>query len=413
MSMADAENLQARKPHADHSGESVSVPMLNVEDQYPNPFQQRPQPNQHHSQQRHYNVMIPAVEHWPGLFLQGVRTAAQFSSEKLRQFQEARAKGQYQGLPMTSISSSASSSSRPTTFSFGSKRQLKDSGGRTMLCSGRRLTRILLLLTVLVTIPLYIFVIPRTLKPFQNRDVWVRYFNHEEPIKIDLPYAKRVHVADVKKVAFHQLSQGYQYSGLELGQMFLISPYGRLKPDEEWENDEYRFESSFDQPILVVDPREQLFEFLSKRLQCFSDSSYYYGGGRFGHQDIVFKPPSNTYYDYSNLWYILRNIREANNPDRHNWYNSQHTPVSGDYIQYLRKGFNDPMKNEYVPDGKFFYKQERDDRQNANDFWNRPRYTGGSHFNDTIDPIWWGEPETSANIPNVAIPEKPRSRWEK
>ena len=268
MTAAEQEVLQVRRPttHTAHH-DSVTVPMLQADhhhDQFENPFQQRPQSR--HSPQRHYNVMIPAVQHWPALFIEGVQASTLFVTEKLRQLHAYRqsqkgnssSSSKYEGLPITSRSSTTATniSSRRSTFTFGSKRQLKESGGRAMLFSGRRLSQFLLLLSLATLASVWVFVVPHTLKPYKDREVWIRYLDHTEAIKIQAPLGRTIHVADVRHVAFAQLSQGFAYQQLELGKLLLISDrFGPLPPDTEWRNWDWRFGSSTDRPILLIDPR--------------------------------------------------------------------------------------------------------------------------------------------------------------
>ncbi|GJJ70320.1 hypothetical protein EMPS_02669 [Entomortierella parvispora] len=371
----NSDAIQARRPttHDDDGSDSVSVPMLHVgqhEDEHENPFQHRPQSSQHQSA-GHYNVRIPTVEHWPAILMQGVKATAVFAGEKLRQIQayqqDGSSSGRYSRLPTSSMSSS-SSGQRPT-FTFGSKRQLRDGGGRTMLCSGRRLSRILLLLCITVLIPVWIFVVPHTLKPYGDRDVWIRYYDHEEPIKIQVPLAKKVHVADVKRIAFGKIIQGYSKQRLEEGKVFLISGLeGKLNVGAPWVNSDWSFTSSPEVPILMVDPGDELFRFLQGSLKCFSGDEYYYGGV----EPVVFRPPRDQ-------WQPLARILRSISLDRRYGYRM---PVDPKDITYLREGFNDPKKREQVSHGEYSYSQ-KEERRNV---WQiSPNQTD----NRITDPSMW------------------------
>ena len=99
-----------------------------------------------------------------------------------------------------------------------------------MLFSGRRLSQFLLLLSLATLASVWVFVVPHTLKPYKDREVWIRYLDHTEAIKIQAPLGRTMHVADVRHVAFAQLSQGFAYQQLELGKLLLISDRLVLSP---------------------------------------------------------------------------------------------------------------------------------------------------------------------------------------
>lgn len=212
--MADADTLQTRKAHTTHNNhpddESTSVPIVESHsgaDQYPNPFQQhvgQAQGRHHQQQQQHYNVMIPTVDHWPAIFLDGLKTSAQFAVLGLKQahtkwqeYQSSRDRS-YQVLPTTTIDPRSQQHNTPTRqiFTFGSKRQQK--GGHQFSVSGRRLTRLLFLLVLTVT-TILLLVLPHRLNPLEDRAIWIRYYSHEEAIKIMVPYGIKLHVSDSRR----------------------------------------------------------------------------------------------------------------------------------------------------------------------------------------------------------------------
>ncbi|GJJ70319.1 hypothetical protein EMPS_02668 [Entomortierella parvispora] len=385
MSAAEQEALQARRPttHATQD-DSVTVPMLQADhhDQFENPFQQRPQP--HHPPQRHYNVMIPAVEHWPSLFMEGVQASTLFVADTLRQLHAYRqsktgtasSSAKYDSLPTSTRSTTTTTSSRRSTFTFGSKRQLKESGGRAIFFSGRRLSQLLLLLGLAILIPIWVFMVPHTLKPYKNRDVWIRYLNHEEPIKIQVPLGRTIHVADMRIVAFTQLSQGYSYQQLELGKLILVSDrFGRLPPDTEWRNWECKFGSSPERPILLIDPRYELYQFLNSNLRCLSDEGYYMGHN----EPALFKPINNDWAPLANVLHTIRTYEQ---------YGIDKAFKARD-ILYLRQGFNDPKRKEKVLEGQFRLTQQ-DVRTNA---WQKPVWREGQSYNDNVDTSMWDLPD--------------------
>ncbi|KAF9898264.1 hypothetical protein EC991_000378, partial [Linnemannia zychae] len=208
--MAEADTLQTRKAHLTQDDDlATAVPTTGSHsrtDQYPNPFQQQHQHigqgngGNHHQQQQHYNLMIPTVDHWPAIFLEGLKTSAQFAvlglqkaHAKYQEYQASRS-GSYQILPTTNLDTHSypQQTSTRQTFRFGSKRQQK--GGHQVTCSGRRLTRSVFFLVMMVTVLL--FIIPHRLNPLEDRAIWVRYYSHEEAIKITIPFGYKPHVSD-------------------------------------------------------------------------------------------------------------------------------------------------------------------------------------------------------------------------
>lgn len=274
--MADTDTLQSRKAHTTHNdhleGDSTSVPIIETHsgaDQYPNPFQQHVREahgHPHQQQQQHYNVMIPTVDHWPAIFLDGLKTSAQFAVLGLKQahtkwqeYQSSRG-GSYQVLPTTTIDSRSQQQNTPTRqiFTFGSKRQQK--GGHQFSVSGRRLTLRLFLLVLAVT-TILLLVLPHRLNPLEDRAIWIRYYSHEEAIKIMVPYGIKLHVSDVKKAALTEMHQGFS-SFAPAGTVKLISRNnGALAPDRVWNNRDWDFESSARHPILIVDTKYGTFFF--------------------------------------------------------------------------------------------------------------------------------------------------------
>lgn len=287
--MADADILQTRKGHThSHTDEESTTVVPIVEshsdvDQYPNPFQQHVGQahgrNRNQQQQQHYNVMIPTVDHWPAIFLDALKTSAHFAvfglklvHAKWQQFQSSRSGGSYQVLPTTTnLDIHSPNQQQPNArqkYSFGSKRQQK--GGHQFSFSGRRLTRLLFVLVLVVTTVL-LLVLPHRLNPLNDRVIWIRFYSHEEAIKIKIPYGRKVHVSDIKKVALREMHQGF--SNFAPGNVKLITRDtryndGTLKPDEVWDNRDWTFESSARHPILVIDTKSGTFSLpLGRRLQ--------------------------------------------------------------------------------------------------------------------------------------------------
>ncbi|KAG0285578.1 hypothetical protein BGZ97_007746 [Linnemannia gamsii] len=342
--MVDSDTLQTRKGHThNHADESITaVPIVESHsgaDQYPNPFQQQvgqAHGRNHNQQQQHYNVMIPTIDHWPAIFLDGLKTSAHFAVYGLKQvhakwqeFQSSRSGGSYQTLPTTNLDIRSQNQQQPNTrqtFSFGSKRQQK--GGHKFSVSGRRLTRLLFVL-VLVVATILLLVLPHRLNPLEDRVIWIRYYSHEEAIKIKVPYGRKVHVSDVKKAALREMHEGY--SGFAPGNVKLITRYhGALAPDMVWNNREWMFESSANHPILVVDTKYDLFRFLDSALHCFAPQAEY-AQQRRDQYSVTFAPP---YSGFSPLARIIDKIANNDNIFDEN------------EIYYLRQAFNDPRKNE-------------------------------------------------------------------
>lgn len=214
--------------------------------EYPNSFQQ-----QH---QRQYNFAVPAIEHWPDLLSRGIKTSTRCLVWLFRQiksaFQEVAndtsPSKRYRDIPMTSNGSSSASSSSYRRVGLEKRRHLRPK--RSILCG-----RVLCLLCTSAVMAI-VFLVPQ-LQPFRNRVVWIRYFNHEEAIKVNLPYGRNVHVQDVKKIAIKELDLGYSVKHA-LGNVRLLArygPHGSLEGDEIWDNDMYW--SSPRHPIIAVEPR--------------------------------------------------------------------------------------------------------------------------------------------------------------
>ncbi|KAF9139870.1 hypothetical protein BGX30_007367 [Mortierella sp. GBA39] len=341
--MADADTLQTRKAHTTHNSHpddgSTSVPIVESNsgaDQYPNPFQQhvgQAHGRNHQQQQQHYNVMIPTIDHWPAIFLDGLKTSAQLAVLGLKQahtkwqeYQSSRG-GSYQVLPTTIDSLSQQNTPTRQMFTFGSKRQQK--GGHQFSVSGRRLTRLLFLLVLAVT-TILLLVLPHRLNPLEDRAIWIRYYSHEEAIKIMVPYGIKLHVSDVKKAALKEMHQGFSTFG-PAGTVKLISKgSGALAPDRVWNNRDWEFESSARHPILIVDTKYELFRFLESSLHCFAPQREY-AQQRRDQFMVSFNPEHN---DYATLARIINNI--ANDQKYFEEYE----------IFYLRNAFDDPRKND-------------------------------------------------------------------
>ncbi|KAF9541657.1 hypothetical protein EC957_002898 [Mortierella hygrophila] len=337
--MVDADTFQTRKAHTTHNNNPddglTSVPIVesnSVADQYPNPFQQHIGRNQ---QQQHYNVMIPTVNHWPAIFLDGLKTSAQFvvlglkqAHTKWQEYQSSRG-GSYQVLPTTTIDSLSQQQNTPTRqmFTFGSKRQQK--GGHQFSVSGRRLTRLIFLL-VLAVITILLLVLPHRLNPLEDRAIWIRYYSHEEAIKIMVPYGIKLHVSDVKKAALKELHQGFSTFGPAGTVKLITRRNGALAPDRVWNNRDWEFESSARHPILIVDTKYDLFRFLESSLHCFA-SQQEYAQQRRDQFMVSFNPERN---DYATLARIINSI--ANDEKYFEEYE----------IFYLRNAFDDPRKND-------------------------------------------------------------------
>ncbi|KAF9148027.1 hypothetical protein BG015_010271 [Linnemannia schmuckeri] len=372
--MADADTLQARKAHNHSDDESASVPIVESHsgaDQYPNPFQQHVgHAHVRSSNQQHYNVMIPTVDHWPAIFLDGLKTSAHFAvfglkkaHAKWQEFQSSRSGsgGSYQVLPTTvDTRSQQQSTTTRQTFTFGSKRQQK--GGHNFNVSGRRLTRLLFFLVLVVT-TILLLVLPHRLNPLEDRAIWIRYYSHEEAIKIMVPYGLKLHVSDVKKAALKEMHQGF--STFAPGNVKLITrTKGALAPDDVWDNRDWDFESSARHPILVVDTKYDLFRFLDSSLSCFAQPGEYIQQRRDQYM-VSFNP---QYNDYTTLAKIIDKI--ANGERYFQEYE----------IFYLREAFDDPRKNE-PRTGRIWEKNSKN-----RDYYTTPDIGYIPH--QTARPVW-------------------------
>ncbi|KAF8952749.1 hypothetical protein BGZ52_004112 [Haplosporangium bisporale] len=277
----DNESHVRRPLHQDHDDDDI---------------QQQQQPPRYQEQQ-HYNIMIPTLNQWPQLALEGIAKGTAMAvngvSTAHTKLQAYRAqhpdKSSYQGLPTSSsdlyLSPRSSSSSSPPSFfsrrdsrkpaSFGGKRQLKRGGVCLLSCSGRRLLQLVMLVVWTVFL---LEQLPQALNPFQET-LWVRYYNHEEPVKVALP----------------------------LGQ---------------WDNEKKIFRSSAEKPILAIEINHHLYAFLDLQLGCFS---------RFSNMDVTsmrFVPPGED-------WTMLVEVLELLNQNKVRKLMRAH-------IRYLRQGFSDP-----------------------------------------------------------------------
>lgn len=163
---------------------------------------------------------------------------------------------------------SSSPSHRRRIITFGSKRQQKE-GGHRVQCSPRRWTRLLAALTLFVLF-ITLLALPRRMNLFRSRVVWVRYYSHEEPVKIVLPFGRKVHVSDVKATAVQAMAFGYDRP---LGEVKLLSPHGyqKLWPGEVWDD---HMETEARKPIIAVDTglgknKKHLISFSLHRLHAW------------------------------------------------------------------------------------------------------------------------------------------------
>ncbi|KAG0304589.1 hypothetical protein BGZ98_005307 [Dissophora globulifera] len=295
--MADSEPTR-RQPrvHTDQEATSISMTDVNTDThhfgapdegrEYPNTFQQQHQNYQQQFQQRqHYNVWIPTIDQWPGLM----------------------------GLsPSTSVAHQASLSAE-----FGQRRK-HPSPKRGFCYGGRsfdRLGRLFLFLCATVLILTFIFT-PRQVRSFQKRDVWIQYFTHDEAIKVVLPFGQSVHVMDVKKFALQEFQHGSNMESTIVGNVKLVTPhYGRLKPDEIWDNQEWKFQSSSESPILAIETRFRRF--------------------------------MPKFDDYGHLARILKQIQHMIEGGADEW--AEVHQLTDQDITYLRQGFDGTVsKRKYV-----------------------------------------------------------------
>ncbi|KAG0310245.1 hypothetical protein BGZ99_000581 [Dissophora globulifera] len=339
--MADSEPTR-RQPRVHTDQEATSISMTDVYPdthnpgapdeghEYPNAFQQQHQNYRQQFQQRqHYNVQIPTIDQWPDLLLRGVSATSMYSRKLVQSLK---------GLsPSTSVAHQASLSAE-----FGQRRK-HPSPKRGFCCGGRsfdRLGRLFLLLCATFLILTFIFT-PRQVRSFQKRDVWIRYFTHDEAIKVVLPFGQSVHVMDVKKFALQEFQHGSNMESTIVGNVKLVTPYyGRLKPDEIWDNQEWKFRSSSESPILAIETRFQLFDFLNQTLGCFSHQRAY--GDRF--YNIRFVP---KFDDYGHLAHILKQIQHMIEVGADEW--AEVDQLTDQDITYLRQGFDGTVsKRRYV-----------------------------------------------------------------
>ncbi|KAG0040905.1 hypothetical protein BGZ82_006778 [Podila clonocystis] len=358
----DGSTSHARRPlHQDDNSQHQQH-----QDEYPNPFQQPPQRN---LSQQHYSILIPTVDHWPRIALEGLARGAVFTLDALSYAQRtlharvtqlrANSSTSYHVLPTSTADLhdlSPPSSPPRRIISFGSKRQQKQGSGYRIQCSSRRWTRVLALVT-LVTLLITLIALPKRMNPFRSRVVWVRYYTHEEPVKVLLPFGTKVHVSDVKATAMKRLAVGFERP---LGEVKLISPswYASMHPGDEW-ND---YDTDAWRPIIATETGYGLHDFLQMNLNCFTSYSS---------ATMRFKPKGN---DWNTLYETLSSINEYT--DHSLWLQPQH-------IQYLRKGFNDPQAHVPIWDMRPFISKQRNNHMG----YDQPTHT----TNSTMLP-WLVEP---------------------
>ncbi|KAF9437641.1 hypothetical protein BGZ76_011823 [Entomortierella beljakovae] len=305
--MAEEDAFHARRSAGQ---ESTTVPMTEVymegnnQNTYANPFLEE------QSRPRNYNVSIPAVEQWPRI---AAKSFDAFAKHSVRLWQGIRAKwseDNYQALPSSSSSS------------FG-QRKKKEAGRTTLL--GRQMTRILALFFIVGIVLTWAF-LPATVKPFQKRDIWIRYFNHEEPIKIVLPYSLKVDVYDVKKAAMKELFQGYSMVGPS--EVKLINLYGALESD--------------------------MMTFLNSSLGCFSGIDKF----NYRYETVRFQS-----YNYGRLYKILSHLGGGKGSKYY---------IQKNDIHFLREAFNDPLKDQAPSNNDSYELWERPAEVKRRPHWIEP-----------------------------------------
>ncbi|KAF9966671.1 hypothetical protein BGZ70_001618 [Mortierella alpina] len=366
--MANTDEDRVRTRVSQQDTESTTVDMTGMIDmglksahvnpasvEYANPFQQ-PQPL-HRSQEHHYSIQIPTINHWPTLFTQYARKGARFIHENVQRLKYHS----YHSIP------SRDNNHNPfRRSSFGSRRFFQKAG-HTSSCSGRRFNRILILLGLYALIMTWAF-LPALLRRPQDRNVWVRFFDHDEPVKVVLPPDRKMQVYDVKKHAIQEMDYRYSSYNPETVRLLAAHSLGLLRPDDVWDNTLYP--NSARDPIIAIETGHELIDHLNQTLGCFSTSSAFYYD-RFKSQ---FHP---EFDDYQQLYNILQNMHD--NRPLQNWQ-----------IRYLRQAINDPLQDEalYGPD-----------------FWVRPK-NWYDQPSDYAQPTAYAQPTYHAqDIESIPVPE--------
>ncbi|KAF9988540.1 hypothetical protein BGZ75_009203 [Mortierella antarctica] len=332
MTDTDVDTAHTRRSQQDTESTTVDITGMGSESDHLtsasagslNPFQQS-QPR-HHPQQQHYSIHIPTINHWPTLLIQHTRKGVSLIRKSIQRLRD----NSYQSVP-----SSDDYHNPFHTSGFGGRKE----PGHSSSCSGRRLSWVLILLSLLALTVTWVL-LPTTLKPFQDRDVWVRFFDHEEPVKIVLPYSRKVHVYDVKKYALKEMDNGYTSHNPDTVKLLAVHSAGLLRTDAVWDNNVY-FNSARD-PIIAIETGLELFDHLNRTLGCFSDASAF-GNDMF---KIHFQPKFNDYQPLSN---ILNGIQYD-------------VPMVHWQIRYLRQAFNDPLKDAEHPDHELWVRPKKDRR---------------------------------------------------
>ncbi|KAF9287554.1 hypothetical protein BGZ68_001651 [Mortierella alpina] len=367
--MADTDVDMAHSRRSQQDAESTTVDMTDIGTgstnlasasvEYPNVFQQSEQ--RQYTPQQHYNLQIPTINHWPALLIQHTRKGIKFVHESIQHTRKG-IRFVHESIQQLRNNSYRSVPSTDHTRRFGSRRLSKEAG-HSSSCSSRRFNRILILLSLISLIMTWVL-LPRTLDPFQNRDVWVRFFDHEDAVKVVLPYGRKVLVYDVKKNALKEMDNGY--TSHNPADVKLLEPFsGRLLiSDNVWDNGVYF--SSARYPIIAIQTRFEMFDYLNRTLGCFSDISAFNNNV----YEIKFQPPHE---DYGPLFDVLEVLQRG-------------SAMKNEHIRYLRQAFSDPLKD--APDDGYYY-------------WERPRpqpsYVQPAYPTQHIPPMIW--PEWNSTLP--------------
>ncbi|KAF9350458.1 hypothetical protein BGX26_011361 [Mortierella sp. AD094] len=99
------------------------------------------------------------------------------------------------------------------------------------------------------------------LEPRRRLRAWFCHYElWPEPVKIELPYQRKVHVLDIKKMTMRGFDNGsLDWPRFEDLKLLTFFP-GWLRQDMVWDDEYWKFKSSYDHPILSVKTGQALGE---------------------------------------------------------------------------------------------------------------------------------------------------------
>ncbi|KAF9583541.1 hypothetical protein BGW38_009215 [Lunasporangiospora selenospora] len=276
----------------------------------------------------------------------GILFATRAIINKCREWGESKSAQSYSysSLPMHSLGSNQPSK-------WGARRTRGGAAGHErgcLSCYGRRFSRIMCFFILIGLTILSIVITSEILGSDyfveERRTIWVRYFTHDEPVKIVLPYvsSNNLHVSDVKKMALKEMTVAGSTPDpgnvrlLRCNGHFYYPNIGFMMPGTTWDNEDYKFISYSSQPIIVVETKYELFKYLNNTLGCFSPAEKFKG-------DIKDVASKGDFLALQTISTVVCNLQDKRVGPQ--W-------VTRDTVQQLRQVFSDPKQNDEVTDSE-------------------------------------------------------------